>query len=218
MRWTQITNRFRSLVATTAGAAITLAVPLHAQGPPLGSLAVIGRGIELRPTVGAFIPTGDHQDLLKAAVLVGVDLGWHFMPSFAVAGSFAWAPTKDKTTALTGNTFFTGREEKIDLYQYDLGLEWRLPYSIPTTWAVRPYLGVGLGGRTYSYRDLSTSSQTDLLGNGKLGVDIAPDAGLFGLRFEARDNLTRFEGLRGELADATTRNDVQLTASLTFRF
>jgi len=211
---TRSTLRTRSLVAAVASVALTaLIMPVAANAQ-----SVVGRGLEVRPVVGAFIPTGDQRDLLKDAVLVGGEVGWHFARSFALVGSFGWAPTKDKTTALTGSTLFTGREEKVDLYQYDLGLEWRLPYSIQTAWAVRPYLGAGAGGRTYSYRDVTSSSQTDFLGYGKIGVDVAPSTGLLGLRFEARDNLTRFEGLRGELADATTRNDVQLTGGLTFRF
>lgn len=220
MHRTRITHRTRYAVATVAVIVGTTLMPTaaHAQRAASGATAIVGNGIEIRPVVGAFVPTGDHRDLLKDALLVGAELGWHFIPSLAVVGSFAWAPTKDKTTALPGNALFTGSEEKVDLFDYDLGLEWRLPYAIPTTWAVRPYLGAGVGGRTSSYRDVSSSSQTDLLGYGKLGVDVAPDAGLLGLRFEARDNITRFEGLRGELADATTRNDVQLTAGLTFRF
>lgn len=84
---------------------------------------------------------------------------------------------------------------------------------------MRPHLGVGAGGRTYSYRDVSSSSsQTGVLGYGELGVDVAPNVGLFGLRFEARDNLTRFKGLRGEFVDAKTRNDLELTVGLTLRF
>jgi hypothetical protein len=35
---------------------------------------------------------------------------------------------------------------------------------------------------------------------------------------QAPDNLTRFEGLRGELADAKMGNDVQFTADLALRF
>jgi hypothetical protein len=221
MQRTRITLRTRNTTATLAAIVLTaLIMPAaaHAQRAGSGSTPIVGSGIEIRPIVGAFIPTGDHRDLLKDAVLVSAELGWHFIPSLAVVGSFGWAPTKDKTTALPGNALFTRREEKVDLFDYDLGLEWRIPYAIPTTWAVRPYLGAGVGGRTYSYRDVNSSSQTDLLGYGKLGVDVAPDAGLLGVRFEARDNLTRFDGLRGELVDATTRNDVQLTAGLTLRF
>jgi hypothetical protein len=49
-------------------------------------------------------------------------------------------------------------------------------------------------------------------------VDLTPRTGPIGFRIEARDNLTSFKGLRGELADRTNRNDVQFSAGLTWRF
>lgn len=217
---TRTTRRIRYHAATLTVAAIaTLVLPhaVHAQRADAGFSTIVGAGIEIRPVVGAFIPTVDQRNLLTDAVLVGGELGWHFVPSFAVVGAFGWAPTRDQLTGLPGNPLFTGRQEKIDLFQYDLGLEWRLHYSIPAPWPARPYLGAGAGGRTYSFRHVSTSSQTNLLGYGKLGIDVAPADGLFGLRLEARDNLTRFKGLSGELVNAATRNDLQLTAGLTLR-
>jgi hypothetical protein len=39
-----------------------------------------------------------------------------------------------------------------------------------------------------------------------------------GIRIEARDNVTWFKGLRGELQDRNSRNDVQFAAGLTFGF
>src|SRR2546430_686184 len=54
---------------------------------------------ELRPFVGAYIPTGDQRDLLKDAVLVGAQLSYNVIPAFSVTGSFGWSPSKDRVTA-----------------------------------------------------------------------------------------------------------------------
>ena len=67
------------------------------------------------------MPTGDQRDFLKDAVLAGAQASYNFGTSFALTGSFGWAPSKDKITA---------GDQKIDAYQYDLGLEFRTPYTI----------------------------------------------------------------------------------------
>jgi len=181
--------------------------------------AVYGRGLEFRPFAGALLPTGTQRDLLKDAALVGAQLGWAVRRNVALTGGFGWSPSKDRTTALAGNRFSTGRDETVDLFQYDLGVEGRLPLATSAAWAVTPYAGLGGGGRTYRYRDIDgVDSQTSPFGYGAVGVDLAPRAGALGLRLEARDNVTAFRGLRGEYADRTGRNDVQLSAGLTYRF
>ncbi|HEX6533905.1 MAG TPA: outer membrane beta-barrel protein [Gemmatimonadaceae bacterium] len=206
-----------TLAAAGALAAAAPAAQAQAQAP--ATPGTVAGAVEVRPFVGAFLPTGDLSDQLESAVLVGAQVGWHFHPNLAVTGSFAWAPTKDKTTAITGNDLFTGREEKVDLFQYDIGLEGRLPIATEAAWGVTPYATLGVGGRTYSYRDIDdVDSQTNFLGFGALGVDIAPKTGILGIRLEARDYVSAFKGLRGELDERKARNDVQLAGGLTFHF
>jgi hypothetical protein len=174
---------------------------------------------EFRPYVGALIPTGDLGDQLKAAVLVGGQVGWHFHPNVALTGTFGWAPSSDKTTANRASTLYTGREENVDVFQYDLAVEGRMNAMTSGSWTTTPYVSIGGGGRTYSYRDVdAVDSQTNFLGLGALGVDFAPMSSQWGIRLEARDNLSAFKGLRGELSSSEARNDVQITAGLTIRF
>src|SRR5437764_14328773 len=73
---------------------------------------------ELRPFVGAYIPTGDQRDLLKDAVLVGGQLSWHVLPALGLTGTFGWSPSKDRITA---------GDQTLDIYQYDVGAELRAP-------------------------------------------------------------------------------------------
>jgi hypothetical protein len=165
---------------------------------------------ELRPVVGAIIGTGDQADALKSAVLVGAQASYSFNPHWAVVGTFGWSPSQDKVDAGQPN---------LDLYQYDLGIEGRLNnLTEGSAWATRPYAALGGGGRTYSLRGVAnSSSQTNGLGYGAIGLDLFPSDGRFGLRLEARDNVTGFTGFRGELA-SKTRNDIQLSAGFTIGF
>lgn len=162
---------------------------------------------EVRPLVGVYIPTGDQSDIVKSAVLTGVQLSYAVIPHFAVTGTFAWSPTKDKVTA--GN-------ETVDLFQYDLGVEGRLPKTVGTgKWVISPFIGAGLGGRTYDYRDLDASSETTFAGYGALGADFW--AGRYGFRIEGRDFISNFKGLSGGQS-GETRNDIGVFGTLTMRF
>ncbi len=158
----------------------------------------------IRPFVGAYIPTGEQRDFLKDAVLVGAQASWNATSNFALTGSFGWAPSKDKVTA---------GDQKIDAFQYDVGLEAR---SAATKMGpVSPFIGAGVGGRTYSYRDLDVDSKTNFDGYGALGLDAS--LGLVDVRVEGRDYISRFEPLTG-VGETKTRNDVALFAALGVRF
>jgi hypothetical protein len=162
---------------------------------------------EIRPFVGAYIPTGDQRDFLKDAVLVGGQASWRLVPAVAVTGTFAWSPSKDRITA--GN-------QTLDIYQYDLGAELRTPAGYSAGFAqFTPFVGLGLGGRTYNYRDLDVDSKTNFDGYGAVGGDLG--FGPIAIRIEGRDYVSQFKPLTGG-GDTKTRNDIGLAAGISYRF
>jgi hypothetical protein len=180
-------------------AAVALVNPLDAQAPA-------SRDFEIRPYVGAFLPTGDQRDLLKDALLVGAQASYRVIPQLAITGTLGWSPTEDRV----------GAGQTLDLLQYDVGGELRAPAWIQrASWDFTPFFGLGVGGRTYDYRDLDTDATTNVAGYGALGGEFG--FGQFGLRLEGRDYVSRFKPLTGS-GEPKTRNDVAVAAGLTIRF
>jgi hypothetical protein len=163
-------------------------------------------GFEVRPYAGAYIPTGKQRDLLKDAVLVGGQASYRLNPQFAVTGTVGWSPSKDRITP---------GDQKLDVWQYDLGGELRAPSWI-TSGALdfTPFVGLGAGARTYNYRDLNVDSKTNFAGYGVLGGEVG--FGRVGWRLEARDYVSQFKPFEG--GDSKTRNDVTVATGLTLKF
>jgi hypothetical protein len=194
-----------------AGLTLAVVVALAAAAARAEAQSTSQNAFQVRPLVGALIATGDQRDVLKNAVLVGAQASYTLNPNFGLVGSFGWSPSEDKTSA---------SRPKVDLYQYDLGIEGRLSdLTSGSAVATRPYAILGGGARTYDLRNVAgASAQTNPLGYGAVGLDLNQANGPIGLRLEARDNVTGFKGLRGELQDRKTRNDLQFVAGLTFGF
>ena len=163
--------------------------------------------VEVRPFVGAFIPTGDQRDLLRDAVLAGAQASYRIIPQLAITGTLGWSPNKDRLTP---------GDQSLDVFHYDLGIEGRVAsWSRGTMWAFTPFAGLGLGGRTYDYRDLDVDTQSKFAGYGALGGEFG--FGRLGARLEARDYVSRFSPLT-EPGASDNRNEITAVAGLTVRF
>jgi hypothetical protein len=195
------------LAALGLGGLLVATASAEAQDEVLATRGASSK-FEIRPYVGAYVPTGDQRDLLKDAVLVGAQGSWRAIPRLAVTGTFGWAPSKDRIRP---------GDETLDVYQYDIGAEARAPSWFSSgSWDFTPFVGLGVGGRTYNYRDLDNiDSKTNVAGYGALGGEAG--FGRVGLRLEARDYVSRFEPLTGG-GDTKTRNDLTFAAGLTVRF
>jgi hypothetical protein len=195
------TNPARALAA----AVFALSV-LGTKATAQNAVAYHSSGFELRPYAGAFIPTGKQRDLLRDAVLVGGQASYRLNPNVAVTGTVGWSPSKDRITP---------GDQKLDVWQYDLGAELRAP-SWVTSGALdfTPFVGLGAGARTYDYRDLDVDAKTNFAGYGVLGGELG--FGRIGWRLEARDYVSQFKPFDG--GDSKTRNDVTVATGLTFKF
>jgi hypothetical protein len=191
------------------GIALTVIVAVLAFAVRAQAQQVNTPTISVRPIVGALVAVGSQHDAMKNGVLVGGQGAWALDPNFAVLGTFGWSRSQDLTSA---------QQPNLDLYQYDLGLEGRTnDLTRGTVVITRPYAAVGAGARTYDLRNVvGTHLQTNPLLYSALGVELDHSGGVFGLRLEARDNITAFKGFRGEFADRTARHDLQFSAGLTF--
>ena len=197
-----LARRLARRTALAAAVIAAAAVPTTAAHAQAGAI-----GVELRPFVGAYVPTGEQRDLLRDAVLVGAQASWRVRPSLALTGTVGWAPSKDRLTP---------GDQTLDLYQYDLGAELRAAsWLAGGGWDFTPFVGLGAGGRTYDYRDLDVSAKTNFAGYGALGGDVG--VGAVALRVEVRNYLSRFTPLTGG-GDAETRNDLGVAAGLSYRF
>ena len=192
----------RALAAAVFALSSSFASKAAAQEP----VALHTNGFELRPYAGAFIPTGKQRDLLRDAVIVGGQASYRLNPQFAITGTLGWSPSKDRITP---------GDQKLDVWQYDLGAELRAP-SWVSSGAVdfTPFVGLGAGARTYDYRDLDVSAKTNFAGYGVLGGELG--FGRIGWRLEARDYVSQFKPFDG--GDSKTRNDVTLATGLTLKF
>jgi hypothetical protein len=184
--------------------AVTILVAL-AVSPALAQEARPERRIHVAPTNGVYLPTGNQRDVLDHSLQMGLTLGYDVNRYLAVLGSFSWSPTKVKRVS----------RGDLDLFQYDLGLQGQYPLSIGRGVVLMPFVGAGLGARTYSFRDLNIGSETDCAGYVAAGG--ALQYRFIELTISARDYVSRYEGLHLSHV-STTRNDVGLSAALGFRF
>jgi hypothetical protein len=191
----------RLLVGTAVVATIVLAATSSgAQDKPIG--------VELRPFVGAYVPTARHADLLRSGALVGFQGAREVNHYLSVVGTVAWLPNEDQTASF---------DAAVDLYAYDLGAELGSSKSLRTGAVLRPFLGLGLGGRSFGYRNREPQPQHELAAYAALGGQLRVThvaRRRLDLRVEARGYMTGFKGLTGELARTQTRTDVTIATGL----
>jgi hypothetical protein len=156
---------------------------------------------EVRPFAGAFVPTGPQRDFLKDTWLVGAQAALEIADQAHVVGSFAWAPNRTS--------------HDVCVYDYTAGVEGFHAVPMRAGWQFRPFLGLGLGGRTYVDHANSDHKQATWGGYGALGAEF--QASRIAIRLEGRQNLTRFTGLTGN-DKAEARTDLMIGTGVAFHW
>jgi hypothetical protein len=159
--------------------------------------------LELRPNVGALIQTGAQRDLFDNAALFGLQASWEIIPAIHMVASGAWSP---------GHHKFAANDDAVNTFLYDLGAEFNLIADLGADWQMKPFLGLGAGGRTYSYHEETFDMQTGFSAYGALGTEFQYRGVAF--RMEGRDYVQRFPYPDRNVT--RTRNDVGLTAGIAF--
>ncbi|HSR41416.1 MAG TPA: hypothetical protein VLL48_04585 [Longimicrobiales bacterium] len=190
----------RTLILTCA-ALLTTASTAAAQARQ----AMPGRHfLELRPTAGAVMPTGDQRDVVEDAAAMGLQLAWEQKPNLHFVASFGWSPANHKFAGVTDND--------VQVFQYDVGAEFNLIRPLGEAWELKPFLGLGVGGRTYDYDEATFDTNTCQAGYATVGTEF--QRGAAALRLEARDYLYCFDD--PVLDESQTRNDVALSVGVAY--
>jgi hypothetical protein len=155
---------------------------------------------EFRFTSGKLVPTGTQRDVLeKQSGVSAAQLTYVMHQNVAVTGTFGWARSRDIATS---------GEPRLDLFTYDVGTELRAnTFALSKSSTVRPFAGVGAGGRTYNYRSLDVDATHNVAAYGSVGSELGVKR--VHTRIEVRDYVTRFKPLTGAGA-SDTRNDVSV--------
>jgi hypothetical protein len=159
---------------------------------------------ELRPFVGAFIPTGTQRDVFKDAVLTGGQLALEMNDRIHLVGTFAFSGPSFKSQ-VTGS-------DHMHIYQTDVGAELFQSVSLQNEWEFRPFVGLGGGVRTFDPAG-SIASKSYPSGYAAIGTEFQLDR--FALRFETRDYLMSFKGVSGT-EKSSTRNEIAISAGLAY--
>jgi hypothetical protein len=161
---------------------------------------------ELRPFVGAYVPTGSQRDLFKDATMFGVQGALELAPTLHLVGTYGWVPAHNK---------YSGFDENVSIFSYDIGAEFGVSQPLGSGWEMKPFLGLGVGARSYVYKSDGLSDRTCGAGYGSLGSEFQLDR--VALRLEARDNVFCY---RSPIAGVSsrTRNDVGLSFGFAYHF
>ncbi len=185
----------RKVVVLAAAFALVASV-LPAQSPTVKP--------EIRPFAGIMIPTGELRNLFLDAPLFGVATALEVKPTFHVQATFVWVPAQDKYGLAQNN---------VNVFQYTAGMELGFVTPLAGRWELRPFAGIGVGGRTYAFQGAALNDRTDFVGYGAIGTEfqIARTA----LRLEVRDNVF---GYRSPIPGAGTEtlNDIGVSLGVAY--
>jgi len=177
-------------------AALVGATALSAQGTKIKP--------EIRPFAGALIPTGDQRNLFLDAPMAGVSAAVELKPSVHVLATFGWVAAQNK---------YPVAQDNVNIYQYSVGAELGFVKPLGGCWELRPFAGLGFGGRTYAFQGIGLKDQTCFAGYGAVGTEfqIARTA----LRLEARDNVFCYRSPVPGVS-SQTRNDIGLSLGFAY--
>ena len=185
-----------SLAAVTYGGA--------QQSAPEGMPLELRSRLELRPVLGGLLATGAQRRTFEDAALLGVHLAAELRRNFHVVGAFSYIPSQTHRA--------DGGHDEILIFQWDLGAELNSRLRARRYWTPRPFVGGGVGRRTYENKRLELRHGYATVYGG-FGIEYQTD--VIGVRLEARDYVSRFAGFDGT-EPRGVRNDIALAIAIAY--
>jgi hypothetical protein len=158
--------------------------------------------------------TGSAGDLIvedgryRDGLMLGANAGVRVAERFGFEGFFAWIPTR-----LRADSGLLAHGGRINADSYMWGVTALYHF---TDWErLQPFVGLGLGGETMTYRPARLEGHTELQGNAVVGANYWV-TDVFGIRFDLRDCLSTWNShLVG--VDDEPENDLMLGVGVSFR-
>jgi hypothetical protein len=104
-------------------------------------------------------------------------------------------------------------DPNVDLFAYDVGMEMGWVWRLDEAWELRPFLGAGVGGRTYAYKASMVADQTTPAAYGALGTEFQHHR--VALRLELRGHAFAFRSPVPGVASAN-QNDLSVSIGLAY--
>jgi hypothetical protein len=178
---------------------LALVAVLSALAIPAARAEERPRPFELTPFAGVLVPVAAQRSDLTSAPVLGLRGTYDLHRNLAMVLTGAWARPESGA-------------QKVDLFQWDVGLQGQAPVALSGAWSLEPFAGVGVGTRSYTRVNDGADSQTDFLFYSALGADLR--RGRFAVGATARHQLTAFT----PAGDSGARGDVALLGGVSWRF
>ena len=184
---------------------IAIALALFVAGAATLTAQSTTKKPEIRPFIGANVPTGEQRNLFTDAALLGAQIALELRPTVHVVGTFGWAASQ---------TSYNIPDDNVNMFTYDVGVEMSLVQSLGGAWELKPFVGLGAGARTYAYSgDLPDQTCGSAYLGGGTEFQLVPWA----FRLEARYNAFCYQ-TPFTTDESETRYDLGLTLGLAYHF
>ena len=159
---------------------------------------------EIRPFAGAMIPTGGQRALFGDAAVAGLQVALELKPSLHLLSTFTWSP---------GHERFGLGSDRVTILEYNVGVEFGFVEPLAGRWELRPFIGAGLGGRSYAYEASALADRHCNAAYGAVGAEF--QLARTALRLEVRDHAYCFRSPVAGVS-STGANDIGLSLGVAY--
>ena len=189
--------RYKHLLLLAAACAVPMAA--RSQNPKFA-------GPEIRPFIGAYMPSGGMKTQFQSATILGAQAAYEATRHLHVVGTLSWMNARTRLASLDDNA--------TSVWQYDAGLEFNIDKAAGRVWLFQPFLGAGVGGRSYDYQASNVNGSSCTTGYATTGAQLQRNA--LAWRVEGRGYLACYESpVTGK---SRTRNDFSILFGAAWHF